>query len=179
MDEAPNIESSAGLVATVEQPKSWAQQLVGTLKRAGAALGLNPRAAKALTSETANELALERTTLALERNYLASERTLMAWVRTALSMISFGFTIGKLGQALQEDRFSGLLGRGSFSINNMAYFLVIIGTFALLGANLQHHLRVHALREQGFPRQFSVAAPVALLLALVGGFAFTALALKL
>jgi putative membrane protein len=103
----------------------------------------------------------------------------MAWVRTALSMISFGFTIGKLGQALQDDRFSGLLGRNSFSINNMAYLLVIIGTLALLGANLQHHIRVHALREQGFPRQLSVAAPVALLLVVVGGFAFTALVLQL
>jgi putative membrane protein len=179
MDEAPDVEPAAGLTATTEHPKSWAHQLVTTLKRSVGTLGLNRHATNTLASATANDLALERTTLALERTYLASERTLMAWVRTALSMISFGFTIGKLGQALQEDRFSGLLGRGSYSINNMAYFLVIIGTFALLGANLQHHIRVHALREQGFPRQFSVAAPVSLLLTLVGGFAFTALVLKL
>jgi putative membrane protein len=179
MDEAPSVESPAGLAATVEKPKSWRRQLAATLKRIGAALGLDAGAANALARATADGLALQRTTLALERNYLASERTLMAWVRTALSMISFGFTIGKLGQALQDDRLSGLLGRSSFSVNNMAYLLVIIGTFALVGANLQHHIRVHALRALGFPRQFSIAAPAAMLLAVVGGFAFTALVLKL
>ena len=40
--------------------------------------------------------------LALDRNKLAAERTLMAWVRTALSMISFGFTIYKFLQVIDE-----------------------------------------------------------------------------
>jgi len=40
--------------------------------------------------------------LALDRTRLAAERTLMAWVRTALSMISFGFTIYKFLQVLQQ-----------------------------------------------------------------------------
>ena len=40
--------------------------------------------------------------LALDRNKLAAERTLMAWVRTSLSMISFGFTIYKFLQAIDE-----------------------------------------------------------------------------
>jgi putative membrane protein len=42
----------------------------------------------------------QRTDLAMERNYLAADRTLMAWMRTSLSMISFGFTIGKLRQVM-------------------------------------------------------------------------------
>ena len=53
-------------------------------------------------AKTANELALERTTLAddrtdlaVERTLMALDRTLMAWVRTATSLISFGFTIYK------------------------------------------------------------------------------------
>ena len=40
--------------------------------------------------------------LALDRNKLAAERTLMAWVRTSLSMISFGFTIYKFLQVIDE-----------------------------------------------------------------------------
>ena len=40
--------------------------------------------------------------LALDRNKLAAERTLMAWIRTALSMISFGFTIYKFLQVIDE-----------------------------------------------------------------------------
>ena len=59
--------------------------------------------------KTANELALERTTLADERTdlavartMLALDRTLMAWVRTATSLISFGFTIYKIFQQLAQ-----------------------------------------------------------------------------
>ena len=43
-----------------------------------------------------------RTALAIERTRLAHERTLMAWVRTATSLISFGFTIYKGFDYLQE-----------------------------------------------------------------------------
>jgi putative membrane protein len=39
--------------------------------------------------------------LALLRTRMASERTLMAWIRTSLSMLSFGFTIYKVLQAVQ------------------------------------------------------------------------------
>ena len=42
----------------------------------------------------------DATQLALERTSMAAERTLQAWIRTALSLISFGFTIGKLGQVV-------------------------------------------------------------------------------
>ena len=44
----------------------------------------------------------ERTSLALDRTRLAHERTLMAWIRTAMSLISFGFTIYKFFQGLED-----------------------------------------------------------------------------
>ena len=56
----------------------------------------------AAQSPTSNELAQERTDLALERTLMAADRSLMAWVRTSLSMISFGFTIYKLLESLQQ-----------------------------------------------------------------------------
>ena len=124
--------------------------------------------------------AVSTTDLAMERNYLAAERNLMAWIRTSLSMISFGFTIGKLGQVLKEVEVKGLLGRTRMvSIDSLAFFLVILGTVALLAAAVQHWYRVRELRAMGLERQFSIAFIVALLLAAVGGLALTSLVLSI
>jgi len=40
--------------------------------------------------------------LALSRTLMAAERTLMAWVRTSLSLMTFGFSIAKFFQYLNE-----------------------------------------------------------------------------
>jgi putative membrane protein len=170
------ITPTAGGTAAPEAP---VPPIRSAFERFVVRLGFHPHATQALAGASSNALAAERTTLALERSYLAAERTLMAWIRTALSMISFGFTLGKIGQALQHDQVRGMLGQKSFSISNIAYFLVIIGTVALVGAIIQHTLRVHALYNLGFPRQFSIAFSAATLLAFVGGFALTALVLEL
>lgn len=42
------------------------------------------------------------TRLAVGRTVMAADRTLMAWVRTSLSMFSFGFTLYKIIQGLEE-----------------------------------------------------------------------------
>lgn len=118
--------------------------------------------------------------LSLERTYLSSERTLMGWVRTALSMISFGFTIGKLGQALQNVEIKGTLFRQhTLSVQNLAYFLVVLGTVALFGAACQHVNRAAEYKALGLPVQLSISFVVAVLLILMGGFSFTALVLNL
>jgi putative membrane protein len=121
----------------------------------------------------------QNTLLALDRTYLASERTLLAWVRTALSMISFGFTLGKIGQAIQEVEFKGLLHERTYGVKNIAYFLVILGILSLAGAIAQHFIRVRGLYALGFSRQFSIALASAGVLAVVGLFALTSLVLQL
>jgi putative membrane protein len=132
------------------------------------------------TGDVSTRLAHARTDLALERNYLAADRTLMAWIRTALSMISFGFTIGKLGQVLHDVEVKGLLGRvRTVGVENIAYFLVILGTVSLVGASLQHWQRLREFRAMGLTRRFPMTFLIALLLALVGAFALTALILAL
>jgi putative membrane protein len=133
------------------------------------------------TSDAGTRLSRQRTDLSLERSYLASERTLMAWVRTSLSMITFGFTIGKLGQVLHDINIKRIMGNiRTVSIEQLAYFLVILGTTALLGASLQHMLRVHELYKMGgLRRQFSITFIVALLLVAVGVFALTSLVLAI
>jgi putative membrane protein len=131
-------------------------------------------------TDVSTGLAYKRTDLALERNYMAAERTLMAWIRTALSMISFGFTIGKLGQVLSDVEVRGFLGRvRNISVDSIAYFLVILGTLALLGATVQHWIQVREFRAMGLRRRISIPYFVAIALSLVGGFALSALILKL
>lgn len=130
-------------------------------------------------SDVATELAHERTGVAVERTAWAAERTLMAWVRTALSMISFGFTLGKLGQALQDRSVKGALGLRSFHVADVAYFLVVLGTLSLLAACWQYLVRLRSLRRHGLPREMSLAFVVAILLCLLGGLAFTSLVMNL
>ena len=134
----------------------------------------------AASSDVGTALAQERTGLAIDRSYLAAERTLMAWIRTALSMISFGFTIGKIGQILSDVTIKGVMGRShNVSIQELAFLLVILGTLALLGASLQHWHRIRELRSLGLGRELSITFWVALLLTAIGGFALTALSLSL
>lgn len=131
-----------------------------------------------VAGDTGTRLAAERTDLALLRSYFAAERTLMAWVRTSLAMISFGFTLGKLGEALGAVSVKLLFGHTA-GIEGIAYFLVILGTLALLVSAVQNRIEVVQLFRQGLPRRFSLAFPLALLLSLLGIFAFTSLVINL
>ena len=135
----------------------------------------------AQTDDVGTRLAHQRTSLAMERNYMALNRTLMAWIRTSLSMISFGFTIGKLGQVMEDVQIKGIMGvmRRTVSVEAIAYFLVILGTVALIGAAIQYRNRVRELLAMGMSRQFSIAFIIAILLAAVGAFALSSLVLAL
>jgi putative membrane protein len=117
------------------------------------------------------------TSLSLDRTALAAERTLMGWIRTALSMIGFGFTIGKLGQALAEVK--GLFRFHTYSVKGLSDFLVTLGTAALLGACWQYQSRIRGLRAMGLPRTHSLTLGVALVLVAIGAFALTALVMAL
>ena len=130
--------------------------------------------------DTGTQLAHERTDLAVNRSYLAIERTLMAWIRTSLSMISFGFTIGKLGQILNDLQLKGPLGRTrTVSVEELAHFLVILGTVALIGAAFQHRIRMRELYAMGLRHQLSITFIVAVVLISLGGFALGSLILAL
>jgi len=131
--------------------------------------------------DQSTQLAYARTELAMGRTFMALERTLQAWIRTALSMISFGFTIGKLGTAYLHDiQVKGVLGGiHTLGIRSMAYFLVVLGTLALLGATVQYRLALQSLYANGLRRRLSIAFIIAILLTLAGLFAFSSLAMNL
>lgn len=130
-----------------------------------------------VAADRGTQLAEKRTTLAVERTFIAFERTLMAWLRTSLSLISFGFTVAKFFQYLEQQRggsVSGLFGR-TWTSDTVGLTMIAIGTFALLFAVIQHRRRVVALRERGLVPQWDLALWVAAPIAVLGVFAFVSL----
>jgi putative membrane protein len=128
--------------------------------------------------DRSTRLAGTRTDLALSRSALAAERTLMAWIRTALSMISFGFTLGKLTDALDSAKVNLVLGRTA-DISSVAYFLVTLGTLSLIFAIVQNRIETASLVHQGLARAPKLAFLVAVLLSVLGVFVFTDLVTRL
>jgi uncharacterized membrane protein YidH (DUF202 family) len=94
-------------------------------------------------------------------------------------MISFGFTIGKVGQALQNVDVKGLRGMREIGVNSIAYLLVTLGTVSLLAASVQYSRRVYELHEHGQRVRPSIAFVVALVLSVMGIVAFGSLVKKL
>jgi putative membrane protein len=123
-------------------------------------------------------LAGTRTKLALTRSAMAAERTLMAWIRTCLAMISFGFSIGKLENIVASAKVNVGFDRTA-DISGVAYFLVSLGTIALILASIQYRFEVAALTAHGLKRRPSLALVIAVLLSLIGVFAFTDLVTRL
>jgi putative membrane protein len=178
-EKTPNVKPAPSPAPAPAGGKTWIRKILDGFS---AALGIGPsrtRKPAAGTTDTGTLLAHERTDLAMNRTYWAAERTLMGWIRTAISMISFGFTIGKLGQAIGEVEVKGLRGMRMIGVDSIAYLLVILGTVALLAAGVQYSRRVYELCEQGLRRRPSIAFVVALVLSVLGVVAFSSLVLNL
>ena len=126
----------------------------------------------------ADRLAVRRTELARERSVMAADRTLMAWIRTALAMISFGFTIGKLGDALDSPAVTVLFGRTP-DVAGVAYYLVILGTLSLILASFQYGVEIAGVSSRSGTRWPSLALSIAVLLSMLGIFVFTDLVTRL
>jgi putative membrane protein len=113
--------------------------------------------------------AMSSVDLAARRTMMAAERTLMAWIRTSLAMITFGFTIGRLRDALSSAEVH--LFRRTTDVAGVAYFLVVIGTLALILAAIEYRIDIGMVSQQ-VQRGPSVAFIVAILLSLLGLFVF-------
>jgi putative membrane protein len=118
---------------------------------------------------------VDATKLAAERTRLAYERTLMAWVRTATSLISFGSTIFKFFEYLQEDKkpIHQFLGPRHFGM-----LMIGIGLVALILATFQHVKSMRALRADYREAPYSLASVMAALIGALGVLGFLSVAIK-
>ena len=114
--------------------------------------------------------------LALDRTRLAAERTLMAWVRTALAMITFGFTIYKFLDAIQEQSTVPVL--RPQAPRDLGLILIGIGTFAIISACVQHWTYVRRLNPTHSIKFWDLAFIVASLIGLLGLLLFASVLLK-
>jgi putative membrane protein len=84
-----------------------------------------------------HENSIDQYRLAVDRTVLAYDRTLMAWVRTSISLISFGFTVYKFFQFLEDRGLSESeqrwIGPREFSI-----MLITLGNVGLILATVQY-----------------------------------------
>ena len=92
---------------------------------------------------SSNDLAQQRTKLAAGRTLMAADRSLMAWVRTGLSMISFGFTIYKILQGVQE---AGAVLHG-VSPRAAGLFLTGLGTLSIIAGTVEYWQRAKEARH--------------------------------
>jgi inner membrane protein YidH len=122
------------------------------------------------------------------RTRLALERTLMAWARTSVSLIGFGFTIVKFLESLQS---SAAQGGAALLPQAPRYFglaLIGAGVLGLLISVWQYHKGVRYLWSDqfravaGVNKETPYTTPivfVAIILTLVGIFAFVVILLRL
>lgn len=108
------------------------------------------------------------------RSILAADRTLMAWIRTSLSMFSFGFTIYKFLQGVQEKNALA----HSNSPQQVGLFLVGLGVTAMVFGTLSYWTTLHELERT---EKFRIGRPVllmALIMSLAGVAMFVSIATR-
>ena len=136
---------------------------------------MNQEASKETAADIATRLAHDRTDAAMTRTRMAAERTLMAWIRTSLSMISFGFTILKFFEYLQESQ--GPLGKfHGERAHHLGLVLISLGTLIMIPAIFQNRNLMKSLSSLDGRSSWSLSLVVAIL---VGGFGFFAFASSL
>lgn len=107
------------------------------------------------TPLTSNQLAEQRTEMAFDRSVMALERTLMAWIRTSLSLISFGFTIFKFLEAMQNKSGSAMRENAP---RNLGLFLIFLGMGLLILAIFQFNRALKTIQAfSEMKPQFSIS----------------------
>lgn len=123
---------------------------------------------------SANDMAHERTDLAASRTLMAAERSLMAWVRTGLSMISFGFTIYKILQGIQQ---AGAVLHG-VSPRAAGLFLTGLGTVSMIAGTVEYWQTAKAVRRLLVFRIWRPSLVIAVIMSVTGLLLFVSILIK-
>ena len=111
-----------------------------------------------------NRLRMFPSDLGQVRTIMAADRTLMAWVRTSLSMLSFGFTIYKVLEALQESR--KVIHPHAPQAAGM--FLAIMGTLTMVMGTVEYWFTLRQLKQLEAFRTTRPCLFMALILSVAG-----------
>jgi len=101
----------------------------------------------------------------------------MAWVRTATSLISFGFTIYKFFQYLQEQNPEKAVNR-LFGPREFALAMIATGVAAVVFGTIDHQRQLHAIDTRFGAGPRSLAAVLAGLVSVLGLLGFVAVLLR-
>jgi putative membrane protein len=99
------------------------------------------------------------------RTMMAADRTLMAWIRTSLSMLSFGYTIYKVLQEVQDATNIPIHG---MTPRNAGLFLTVAGTLALILGVAEYYGNLQMLRRSHLFRRLRPTLIMSVLMAIAG-----------
>jgi putative membrane protein len=105
--------------------------------------------------------------LGVMRTMMAADRTLMAWIRTSLSMFTFGYTLYKV---LQDINDIAHLEIHETAPRNAGIMLTVTGTVALIMGIIEYSVTLRMLRRS---YRFRLARPtlvMSVVLTFAGGF---------
>ncbi len=125
----------------------------------------------------AEKIIEELETLALVRTEFSSERSLMAWMRTSASLFTFGFSIIKFFEYVEQIDKGTQISAGP---RRLGLALILGGTIALVLAVMEHVRRLRKMKELGLPgnSRFSLPIVVAVALLAIGTAVFIAISLN-
>jgi len=86
--------------------------------------------------------------LAIVRTRFSSERSLMAWIRTSVSLFTFGFSITKFFNYLENQQKGTQFSEGPYLLG---LALIFLGILSLVPAVIQHVRRLKRAKELGIP----------------------------
>jgi inner membrane protein YidH len=101
--------------------------------------------------------------LALVRTALSSQRSLMAWMRTSASLYTFGFSIAKFTDYLEQQ---GQGVESSDSTRLLGLMLIAMGIVTVVFAVFEHAMRIRRMRQLGLPEVSQSHRPTIAALAL-------------